>query len=147
MRFLLNLTDLLQAPTAVSAAFGYTDDGTNYVVNTGANLVVKVSKFNDDMISIKYNGIEYSGQGGKNSEVESVLGASTVSIKRYTLSKSAALKISVAFGTLRHYLVFRYNNPSVYIFMNKPDDSVTISRYIVRIPANVFKNNVNTNTD
>jgi rhamnogalacturonan endolyase len=147
MRFLLNLTDLLLAPAAVSAAFGYTDDGTNYVVNTGANLVVKVSKFNDDMISIEYNGIEYSGQGGKNSQVESGLGASTVSVKRYTLSNSAALKISVAFETMGHYLVFRYNNPNVYIFMNKPDDSVTVSRYIVRIPANVFKNNVNMDTD
>jgi rhamnogalacturonan endolyase len=112
MRILLNLTDILLAPAAVSAAFGYTDDGTDYVVNTGANLVVKVSKFNEDMTS-----------------------------------NSAALKISVAFETLRHYFVFRYNNPNVYIFMNKPDDSVTVSRYIVRIPANVFKNNVNTDTD
>jgi rhamnogalacturonan endolyase len=52
-----------------------------YVIDTNANLVVKVSETNDDMTSIKYRGIEYSGQGGKNSQSESGLGASTVTIK------------------------------------------------------------------
>ncbi|KAH9897098.1 Rhamnogalacturonase B, N-terminal-domain-containing protein [Xylariomycetidae sp. FL2044] len=144
MRFLTTLAALLLAPSAAFAGWGYTDDGSNYVIDTNANLIVKVSKGNGDLTSIKYNGVEYNGQGGKNSQVESGLGASTVTIGMYN---SNVIKVSVAYGTLRHYLVFRYGNPNVYILTNKADSSVTVSRYIVRIPANIFTNNEDEDTD
>ena len=144
MRFFSTLSALLLAPSVAFAAWGWSDDGSNYVVDTNANLVVKVSKHNGDLTSIKYRGVEYNGQNGKNSQVESGLGASTVTIKTYN---SNVIKVSVAFGTLRHYLVFRYGNPNVYIFMNKKDSSVTVSRYIVRVPANIFTNNEDEDTD
>ena len=146
MRFILALSTLLLAPTAVFAAWGYRDDGKNYIIDTNANLVVSVSKTNGDMNSIKYRGVEYTGQNGKYSHVESGLGASTVTIKQYT-SPANIIKVTVKFGTLLHTLVFRYGNPNVYIFMNKVDTSVTVSRYILRIPPNVFTNNPNEDTD
>jgi rhamnogalacturonan endolyase len=146
MRFLATLSTFLLAPAAVFAAWGYTDNGKNYIIDTNANLVVSVSKTNGDMNSIKYRGIEYSGQNGKYSHVESGLGASTVTIKQYT-SPANIIKVTVKFGTLLHTLVFRYGNPNVYIFMNKVDTSVTVSRYILRIPPNIFTNNPNEDTD
>src|ERR1044072_679529 len=100
MRFLPTITALFLAPTAVYAAWGYTDDGNNYVIDTNANLVVKVSKTNGDMNSIKYNGVEYTGQSGKYSHVESGLGSSTVSISQYT-SPANIIKVSVVYGTLK----------------------------------------------
>src|SRR5688572_25715591 len=66
------------AGTARAAAFGYTDDGTHYVIDTGANLVFKVRKSNGDLSSLVYRGTEYQGYGGMNSHIESGLGSSTV---------------------------------------------------------------------
>jgi rhamnogalacturonan endolyase len=145
MRFLATLITLLLAPAVALAGWGYSDDGKNYVIDTNANLVVKVSKTNGDMTSIRYRGVEYSGQQGRNSHVESGLGASIVTIKQF--SNPNVIKVNVKFGTLKHDLVFRYGNPNVYIFMNKADTSVTVSRYIVRVPPNVFNNNLSSDTD
>ncbi|KAF2133890.1 polysaccharide lyase family 4 protein [Dothidotthia symphoricarpi CBS 119687] len=146
MKLLVALSTLLILPVTVSAGWGWTDDGKDYVIDTNANLIVKVSKTNGDMTSIQYRGVEYNGQSGRNSHIESGLGASTVTIKQYT-SPANIIKVNVKFGTLKHDLVFRYSNPNVYIFMNKVDTSVTVSRYILRIPAGVFGNNENTDTD
>lgn len=81
MLFLGLLVALLWLPATVLAAFGYTDDGSNYVIDSGAALVIKVSKTNGDITSMKYNGVEYNGYDGKNTEVESGLGTSTVTIQ------------------------------------------------------------------
>lgn len=43
----------LFASTAL-AAFGYTDNGSSWTIDTGANLVVQVSKTNGDIQSMKY---------------------------------------------------------------------------------------------
>lgn len=137
---------LVILPSAVSAAWGWTDDGRNYVIDTNANLVVKVSKTNGDMTSIRYRGVEYNGQQGRNSHVESGLGSSTVTIRQFT-TPANIIKVNIRFGTLIHDLVFRYGNPNVYIFMNKVDTSVTVSRYILRVPGNIFTNNEDTDTD
>ncbi|KAF2623804.1 polysaccharide lyase family 4 protein [Macroventuria anomochaeta] len=145
MRLLTTLTTFLLAPAVVLAGWGYTDDGKNYVIDTNANLVVKVSKTNGDMTSIEYRGVEYNGQGGKNSHVESGLGASTVTIKQF--SNPNVIKINIEYKTLKHDLVFRYGNPNVYIFMNKADTSVTVSRYIVRVPPHIFTNDLTSDTD
>lgn len=143
MLFWVTLPFLCLIPTAF-AAWGYSDDGSNYVVDTGASLVVKVSKANGDMTSIVYNNVQYNGQNGKNSHVESGLGSSAVSISQY--SSPAVIKVSIIHGTLKHWLVFRQNLPNVYIFVNKKDDSVTVQRYIVRIPNGIFSRQ-STDTD
>ncbi|ORY55495.1 rhamnogalacturonan lyase [Pseudomassariella vexata] len=131
------LYSLLLWPAVVSAAFGYTDDGTNYVIDSGASLVIKVSKCCGDIVSLAYNGVEYQGYDGKNTQVESGLGDSTVSIQQYS-SPAYIIKVSVTHGTLKHYLFVRYGNNNVYIFTNKADASVTVSRYIVRFKGGIF---------
>lgn len=52
MLFLLVWT--LFASTAL-AAWGYVDNGSSWTIDTGSSLVVKVSKTNGDMQSLKYN--------------------------------------------------------------------------------------------
>ncbi|MBK3645231.1 rhamnogalacturonan lyase B N-terminal domain-containing protein [Streptomyces sp. MBT33] len=124
------------APSASAAGFGYSDDGSNYVVDTGASLVFKVSKTNGDLTSLVYKGTEYQGYGGKNSHVESGLGTSTVTVRQ----SGSTILISVAYGTLKHYYAARSGENNVYLWTNKADDSVSATRYIVRVKAGMFLN-------
>ncbi|MER7839003.1 rhamnogalacturonan lyase B N-terminal domain-containing protein [Streptomyces sp. NPDC096040] len=124
------------ATTASAAGFGWSDDGSNYVVDTGAGLVFKVSKTNGDLTSLVYKGTEYQGYGGKNSHVESGLGTSTVTIAR----SGSTILISVTYGTLKHYYAARSGENNVYLWTNKADSSVTATRYIVRVKAGLFLN-------
>ncbi|MET9033028.1 rhamnogalacturonan lyase B N-terminal domain-containing protein [Streptomyces mirabilis] len=123
-------------PTAAAASFGYTDDGSNYVVDTGANLVFKVSKTNGDLTSLVHRGTEYQGYGGKNSHVESGLGTSTVTIAQ----SGSTILVSVTYGTLKHYYAARSGENNVYLWTNKADTSVSATRYIVRVKAGLFLN-------
>lgn len=124
------------ARPAHAAGFGWTDDGANYVVDTGAQLVLKVSKSTGDLTSLVYRGTEYQGYGGMNSHIESGLGASTVSIKQ----SGTTILISVTHGTLRHYYAARSGENNVYLWTNKADTSVPASRYIVRVKKGAFLN-------
>ncbi|GAQ66278.1 rhamnogalacturonan lyase B N-terminal domain-containing protein [Streptomyces scabiei] len=124
------------AGTARAAAFGYTDDGTHYVIDTGANLVFKVRKSNGDLASLVHRGTEYQGYGGMNSHIESGLGASTVTIRQ----SGSTILVSVAHGTLRHYYAARSGENNIYLWTNKADASVSATRYIVRVKAGLFLN-------
>ncbi|WP_328552799.1 rhamnogalacturonan lyase B N-terminal domain-containing protein [Streptomyces sp. NBC_00358] len=124
------------ATAASAAAFGWSDDGSNYVVDTGASLVFKVSKTNGDLTSLVYKGTEYQGYGGKNSHVESGLGTSTVTITQ----SGTTILVSVAYGTLKHYYAARSGENNVYLWTNKADTSVSATRYIVRVKAGLFLN-------
>ncbi|MFJ9726463.1 rhamnogalacturonan lyase B N-terminal domain-containing protein [Streptomyces sp. NPDC101209] len=124
------------APSASAAGFGWSDDGSHYVVDTGASLVFKVSKTNGDLTSLVYKGTEYQGYGGKNSHVESGLGTSTVTVGQ----SGSTILISVAYGTLKHYYAARSGENNVYLWTNKADDSVSATRYIVRVRAGLFLN-------
>lgn len=128
---------LLLLARVAFAAWGYTETSTSYVIDTGKGLVVTVSSSNGDITSMKYNGVEYNGYDGKNTQVESGLGASDVSIAQYS-GDNNVIKVTVVYGTLKHYLFFRYGNNNVYIFTNKADASVEVLRYIVRFPSNIF---------
>ncbi|MGW3414270.1 rhamnogalacturonan lyase B N-terminal domain-containing protein [Streptomyces sp. NPDC000888] len=127
-------TGLLSSASA--ATFGYTDDGSNYVITTGASLVLKVSKSTGDITSLAYKGKEYEGYGGKHSHVESGLGASTVTIK---LSGSTIL-VKVAHGSITQWIAARSGQNSVYLWTDKADASFTATRFIVRLKAGVFPN-------
>ncbi|MER5379409.1 rhamnogalacturonan lyase B N-terminal domain-containing protein [Streptomyces sp. NPDC002688] len=124
------------ASAASAASFGWSDDGSNYVVDTGANLVFKVSKSNGDLTSLVYRGTEYQGYGGKNSHVESGLGASTVTITQ----SGTTILVSVAYGTLKHYYAARSGENNIYLWTGKADASVSATRYIVRVKAGLFLN-------
>ncbi|GGW49731.1 rhamnogalacturonan lyase B N-terminal domain-containing protein [Streptomyces caelestis] len=122
--------------TAHAAGFGWTDDGSNYVVDTGAQLVFKVSKSTGDLTSLVYRGTEYQGYGGMNSHIESGLGASTVSIRQ----SGSTILVSVTHGTLRHYYAARSGENNVYLWTDKADTSVSATRYIVRVKKGAFLN-------
>ncbi|CUS09379.1 unnamed protein product [Tuber aestivum] len=124
-------------PLLVSAGWGYTDDGSNYVIDVGSKLVFKVSKNNGDINSIVYGGTEYQGYSGKHSHVESGLGKSTVTITSYT-SPAYLIKVTVTYGTLVHYIVVRYGQNDIYLLTNKGDTSVAASRFILRLKANIL---------
>nr|WP_200301846.1 rhamnogalacturonan lyase B N-terminal domain-containing protein [Streptomyces adelaidensis] len=124
------------AGTARAAAFGYSDDGTNYVIDTGANLVFKVKKSNGDLSSIVYRGTEYQGYGGMNSHIESGLGSSTVTIRQ----SGSTILVSVTYGTLRHYYAARSGENNIYVWTNKADTSVSATRFILRVKAGLFLN-------
>ncbi|AZP21138.1 rhamnogalacturonase B precursor [Streptomyces aquilus] len=124
------------ARPASAASFGWTDDGSNYVVDTGANLVFKVSKTNGDLTSLVYKGTEYQGYGGKNSHIESGLGTSTVTIRQ----SGSTILVSVAYGTLRHYYAARSGENNVYLWTNRADTSVASTRFILRVKAGLFLN-------
>jgi len=71
---LSTLAVLLAAPAPARAAFGYTDNGTAYVVDTGAGLVFQVDKSSGTLTSIVFNGVEYNGPSAKGSHIASELG-------------------------------------------------------------------------
>ncbi|MFM9608921.1 rhamnogalacturonase B precursor [Streptomyces sp. V2] len=124
------------AANASAAGFGWSDDGSNYVVDTGASLVFKVSKSNGDLSSLVYKGTEYQGYGGKNSHIESGLGSSTVTIAQ----SGSTILVSVAYGTLRHYYAARSGENNIYLWTNRADTSVASTRFILRVKAGLFLN-------
>src|SRR5262249_34423755 len=65
----------LLAPPPARAAFGYSDNGVAYVVDTGAGLVFQVDKTSGDIASIVFNGVEYKGPSGKGTHIASGLGS------------------------------------------------------------------------
>ncbi|KAI9050472.1 hypothetical protein LZ554_005635 [Drepanopeziza brunnea f. sp. 'monogermtubi'] len=95
MKFLKSvLLAAVNLPSFVFAAWGYMDNGSAYVIDTGTALVFAVSKSNGDITSMKYNGVEYNGYGGKNSHVQSGLGDSgdaSVPALRYIVRIPAGL--------------------------------------------------------
>ena len=127
-------TGLLSSASA--AAFGYTDDGSNYVITTGGSLVLKVSKSTGDITSLAYKGKEYEGYGGMHSHVESGLGASTVTIKQ----SGSTILVKVAHGAITQWYAARSGENNVYLWTNKADASFTATRYIVRVKPGVFPN-------
>ncbi|MFG2784558.1 rhamnogalacturonan lyase B N-terminal domain-containing protein [Streptomyces prunicolor] len=122
--------------SADAAAFGYTDDGSNYVITTGSSLVFKVSKSTGDITSLAYKGKEYEGYGGMHSHVESGLGASTVTIEQ----SGSTILVKVAHGAITQWYAARSGENNVYLWTNKADASFTATRYIVRVKPGVFPN-------
>ncbi|MFJ9248729.1 rhamnogalacturonan lyase B N-terminal domain-containing protein [Streptomyces sp. NPDC101776] len=127
-------TGLLSSASA--AAFGYTDDGSNYVVTTGSSLILKISKSTGDITSLAYKGKEYEGYGGKHSHVESGLGASTVTIKQ----SGSTILVKVVHGAITQWYAARSGENNVYLWTDKADASFTATRYIVRVKPGLFPN-------
>ncbi|MER6133331.1 rhamnogalacturonan lyase B N-terminal domain-containing protein [Streptomyces sp. NPDC001815] len=119
---------------ASAATFGYSDDGSHYVIDTGASLVLKVSKSNGDISSLVYKGKEYEGFEGKHSHVETGLGASTVTVKQ---SESTIL-VKVAHGAITQWIAARSGQNNVYLWTDKADSSFTATRFIVRLRPGIF---------
>lgn len=133
--FLVLMLAAILVPTSAFAAFGYSSDSSSYTIDTGANLVFKVSRSNGDITSLKYNGTDYNGYTNKNSHVEMGLGSSTVTISQ---PNSSTIMVKVVYGTLQQYYVARKGENNIYMFTYIADDSVTASRYIVRLKPSLF---------
>ncbi|WP_060887234.1 rhamnogalacturonan lyase B N-terminal domain-containing protein [Streptomyces caniscabiei] len=122
--------------TAFAAGFGHSDDGKNFVVDTGANLVFKVSKTTGDLTSLRYRGKEYEGYGGRHSHVESGLGASTVTIRQ----SGATILIRAVHGAITQWYAARSGQDNVYLWTNKANASFTATRFLVRLKPGMFPN-------
>ncbi|UUU21099.1 rhamnogalacturonan lyase B N-terminal domain-containing protein [Streptomyces sp. DSM 40750] len=127
-------TGLLSAASA--AGFGHSDDGRNFVVDTGANLVFKVSKTTGDLTSLVHKGKEYEGYGGKHSHVESGLGASTVTIRQ----SGSTILIKAVHGAITQWYAARSGQNNIYLWTNKADASFTATRFLVRLKPGMFPN-------
>ncbi|KAJ1564368.1 hypothetical protein HK096_008325, partial [Nowakowskiella sp. JEL0078] len=126
---------LLLSLPAVFASWGYTDTGSNYVIDTGSNLVFSVSKTNGDINSIKYYGTEYEGwPTGQHSHVQSGLGTSTVTITQY----SNVIKVEIKYLTLKHYVIARYKYDNIFLLTNKGDSTVPAQRFILRLKGGIL---------
>lgn len=84
---------ILLLARVAAATWGYTTTTASYIIDTSAGLVVTVSRTNGDITSMLYNGVEYNGYDGKNTQVESGLGASTVTIESFS-SPAYIIKVS-----------------------------------------------------
>ncbi|WP_328503704.1 polysaccharide lyase family protein [Streptomyces sp. NBC_00457] len=123
-------------PSASAATFGYKDDGSNYVIDTGASLVFKVSKSTGDITSLVHKGKEYEGYGGRHSHVESGLGASTVTIRQ----SGSTILVKAVHGAITQWYAARSGQNNVYLWTDKADASFTATRYIVRLKPGIFPN-------
>lgn len=106
-------------PSSLFAAFGYTDNGTAYVVDTGAGLVFQVNKANGDITSIVYNGVNYASTAGKYSQLSSGLGTATVTPQT---DGSTYIMLTLQTGTtgtadpnMTQYLVVRNGENTIYM--------------------------------
>ncbi|MDX3836509.1 rhamnogalacturonan lyase B N-terminal domain-containing protein [Streptomyces europaeiscabiei] len=122
--------------TASAAGFGHSDDGKNFVVDTGANLVFKVSRTTGDLTSLRYRGKEYEGYGGRHSHVESGLGASTVTVQQ----SGSTILIKAVHGAVTQWYAARSGQNNVYLWTNKTDTSFTATRFLVRLKPGMFPN-------
>ena len=119
LRVLLTVSGLL-APAAAFAAFGYTDSGSAYVVDSGAGLVFQVRKTDGTITSIVFNGTEYAGPSGKGSHIASGLGTPTTVTPE--TDGSTYVKITLQTGpdngvvsSLTHYLIVRNGVNTIYM--------------------------------
>ncbi|WP_119581254.1 rhamnogalacturonan lyase B N-terminal domain-containing protein [Streptomyces europaeiscabiei] len=122
--------------TASAAGFGHSDDGKNFVVDTGANLVFKVSRTTGDLTSLRYRGKEYEGYGGRHSHVESGLGASTVTVRQ----SGSTILIKAVHGAVTQWYAARSGQNNVYLWTKKTDTSFTATRFLVRLKPGMFPN-------
>ncbi|EPS39845.1 hypothetical protein H072_6295 [Dactylellina haptotyla CBS 200.50] len=94
------------------AAFGITTSGSNYVVDTGGGLVYSVSTSTGDIVSLKYNGVEYQ-DSSKNTHINSGLGSSSVS--GGLVSGYVKITIQSSGNPVTQYLVSKSGDPTIYM--------------------------------
>jgi len=138
-RFLgaLALSACLTFPEIALGAFGLTESGGRYTIDTGAGLVFKVNQANGDITSLNFNGIEYQ-DSRRFSQINSGLGSAVVT---GTIYGDSYIKITVTAGTLIHYYLARNGDANIYMatyFSQEP--SIGLVRYIVRIPSILLPN-------
>ncbi|CAE6489084.1 unnamed protein product [Rhizoctonia solani] len=117
------------------AAFGVTESGNSFIVDTAGGLVFTVEKTSGDITSMLFNGIQAQDQS-KRSHIASGIGATCTwtQIGNY-------IKISCVTSTLTHYYVAQYKNPGIHMATYAtPGSSVGELRFIGRLNAATLPN-------
>ncbi|KAG8931464.1 hypothetical protein FRC02_002693 [Tulasnella sp. 418] len=114
------------------AAFGVTNSGGYYTVDTGAanSFVFKVNQANCDITSLLYRGIEYQYASQK-SHIGSGLGSAKVSA---TTINDQFIKITCVSGTLTQYYIAKSGDSTIYMGTYiTAQPSIGELRYIARL--------------
>lgn len=126
-------------------AFGVTDLGTSYEVDSGAGLVFQVDKSSGDVTSIVFDGTEYRGPSGKGSQIGSGLGTATVSAETDGLSYVKITLQTDATNTadpgLTQYLIVRRGINTIYLATYvTAEPAVGELRWITRLSGRLIPN-------
>ncbi|HTZ20466.1 MAG TPA: rhamnogalacturonan lyase B N-terminal domain-containing protein, partial [Opitutaceae bacterium] len=135
----------LLAPASAFAAFGYTDNGTAYVVDTGAGLVFQVRKSDGTVTSIVFNGTEYNGPSGKGSHISSGLGSATVTPQTdgstYVMMTLQTDASNTAEPSITQYLIVRNGENTIYLAtFPGQEPAVGELRWITRLSYDLLPN-------
>ncbi|KXN85564.1 putative rhamnogalacturonate lyase A [Leucoagaricus sp. SymC.cos] len=135
------LAALVQASlfTGAFAAFGLTESGNTYTVDTAGGLVFKVDKTNGDITSMVFNGIEAQDQGGKHSQIASGIGATCSWVR--TGNDNNYIKITCTASGIIQYYVARYKDPAIHMATyTTAEPSVGELRFISRLSRSAVPN-------
>ncbi|KAI2627646.1 polysaccharide lyase family 4 protein [Hypoxylon sp. NC1633] len=140
MMIRLLLLSVFAFASSVFAAFGFTQSGSNYVVDAGSDnsLVFTVNGGSCDITSIKYRGTELqdSSQG---THLSSGLGSASVSAQTVSANSVNYVKVTCTTSTLTHYMVVKQGESNIYLatYINS-EPSVGELRFIARLKSSVL---------
>ncbi|KAI0801488.1 polysaccharide lyase family 4 protein [Fomes fomentarius] len=133
------LLPLVALVTPTFAAFGLTESGNSWTVDTNAGLVFTVDKTNADITSLKFNGIE-AQDSSKHSQISSGLGSATCTNAR-TGNNNNYILITCKTSTLTQYYVAQYNTPAVHMATyTTAEPSIGELRFIARLSSSTLPN-------
>ncbi|KAI0632793.1 polysaccharide lyase family 4 protein [Trametes polyzona] len=119
-------------------AFGLTESGNNYVVDTSGGLVFTVDKTSGDITSMKFNGIE-AQDSSKHSHIASGIGASCSWTR--TGHNDNYIKITCTASGIVQYYVAKYKDPSIHMATyTSSEPSVGELRFIARLKKSALPN-------
>ncbi|KAI0417819.1 polysaccharide lyase family 4 protein [Xylaria grammica] len=136
------LLSTLGFASSVSAAFGFTKSGNDYVIDAGSSepLIFTVSGTSCDITSIKYRSAELQGRS-KGTHLSSGLGSATVSVTNVSGSSNKYVKVTCATSTLTHYMVVKSGDSTIYMATHITEEpSVGELRFIARLQSSKLPN-------
>ncbi|KAF8455716.1 polysaccharide lyase family 4 protein [Terfezia claveryi] len=140
MKLLSTFACLLSLASTAYAAFGVTDNGRNYVVDTNGGLVFSVSKSTGDIVSLLYNNGTQCQDPSKMSHIGSGLGSNKVAASTIN---SKYIKITVTTPTLTHYYIAKSGDPIIYMATYiTAEPHVGELRFIARLNKSAVPNGV-----
>ncbi|KAI0714553.1 polysaccharide lyase family 4 protein [Earliella scabrosa] len=132
------LLPLVALVTPSLAAFGLTESGNSWTVDTNAGLVFTVERTSGDITSLKFNGIE-AQDSSKRSHIGSGIGASCTNTRGG--NSNNYIMITCRTSTLTQYYVAQYNTPAIHMATyTTAEPSVGELRFIARLRRSVLPN-------
>ena len=142
--FLFTALSLICATPLARAAFGVTNSGGFYTVDSGAGLVFKVDQANGNVTSIKYNNVEYQDLDYADSHLISGLG-SDLTVSATTIGGQyvkVAVQTSPTNGVvanLTHYFMVKNGDNTIYMATYAADQpGIGELRWITRLEPTVL---------